>query len=244
MEKHCTVLWRSPDADPRDLSAWAGRALLPALAAGEQVRAATVHTESPDPAHAALRYGTGADGLLLAGLVSVWLDSYQDADALRPLLEAAPVAAQAGYLVCESVPTPYGDALTWAENRPSPGLSMVTLLDKPAGTEETEFYRYWHELHRLTTAECHPFASYVRNEVVRPLTDGAPRYRGVVTESCPDVQDFLDPHRFYVSGGAAGQLRTNRRRVADETAHFIDFATIQVAPMAEHIVRRLAPTSP
>jgi hypothetical protein len=244
VEKLCTAFWRAADADPQDLATWVRSELLPRLAGASDVRGATVHVESVDPTHAAFRHGTVGDGRLLTGLVSVWLDSYQDAPELSALLEQAPVALTASYLVCESVPQAYGDVMTWPEGEPSPGMSIVTLLDKPEGTDEKVFYHYWHELHRVTTAECHPFASYVRNEVARALTDGAPRWRGIVTESSPDVQDFLDPHRFYVSGGDRDQLKANQRRVVEETSVFIDFATIQVAPMTEIVVRRLAATSP
>lgn len=243
MEKICTALWRAGDTDPQELASWAQAELVPHLLSSTEVRAATVHVESADPAHDAFRHGTVANGRLLAGLVSVWLDSYQDSPELAALLERAP-ATTASYLVCESVPQAYGEVMTWPEGESSPGMSIVTMLDKPAGTDEKVFYSYWHELHRVTTAECHPFASYVRNEVARPLTDGAPRYRGIVTESSPDVQDFLDPHRFYVSGGDRDQLKANQRRVVEETSVFIDFATIQVAPMVETVVRRLTPTSP
>ena len=244
MEKLCTALWRDADADPQDLVAWSTGTLLPQLRSDGRVRAATIHVENADATYAAFRHGTGPEGRLLAGLVSVWLDSYQDAPELDALLEQAPAAQVASYLVCESVPQAYGDAMTWPEGEPSPGLSIVTVLDKPEGVDEKVFYHYWHELHRVTTAECHPFASYVRNEVARPLTDGAPRYRGIVTEASPDVQDFLDPHRFYVSGGDRDQLKANQRRVVEETSHFIDFATISVAPMTETVVRRLSATSP
>lgn len=244
MEKLCTALWRAADAGPQELAAWVQRELLPHLRESGEVRAASVHVENADPTLAAFRHGAGTEGRLLVGLVSVWLDSYQDAPLLSALLDEAPVAQAASYLVCESVPQAYGATMTWEEGTPSPGLSIVTLLDKPADVDEKVFYHYWHELHRVTTAECHPFASYVRNEVARPLTDGAPRYRGIVTEASPDVQDFLDPHRFYVSGGDKDQLRANQRRVVEETSHFIDFSTIQVAPMIETVVRRLSPTSP
>lgn len=244
MEKVCTALWRPADGDPSEVGTWASDVLVPHLQGAPEVRGATVHVESPDLAHAAFRHGGGPDGTLLAAMVSVWLDSYQDAPELAALLAAAPAQRTASYLVCESVPTAYGDVMTWAEGEPSPGLSIVTMLDKPEDADEDVFYRYWHELHRITTAECHPFASYVRNEVARPLTKDAPRYRGIVTEASPDVQDFLDPHRFYVSGGDKVQLRANQRRVVEETSQFIDFTTIQVAPMTERVVRRLAPTSP
>lgn len=244
MEKLCTALWRAADADPAKLGEWSRDELVPQLRGQAQLRGATVHVESADPVHAALRHGAGQQGRLLTGLVSVWLDSYQDGPELAAALARAPVAQSASYLVCESVPQAYGEAMTWPEGEASPGLSIVTLLDKPAGADEAVFYRYWHELHRVTTAECHPFASYVRNEVARAVTAGAPAYRGIVTEASPDVQDFLDPHRFYVSGGDREQLRANQRRVVEETSHFIDFSTIQVAPMTETVVRRLAATSP
>jgi hypothetical protein len=208
--------------------------LLARLSSADAVRAATVHVEVRE--HAGLRHGAGADGALLTAVASIWVDSYQD----LPALPGEPMA----WLVTESVPQPYGDAFTWPLATRSPGLTLVTFLDKPAQAAESDFYRDWHELHRATTAECHPFTSYVRNEVVRPLTPGAPRWRGIVTESAPEVQDFLDPDRFYVSGGDPERLRANQRRVFGEVVRFIDMDTLQVAPMAEYVVRRLAPTSP
>jgi hypothetical protein len=76
------------------------------------------------------------------------------------------------------------------------------------------------------------------------LGPGAPPARGIVTESALEVADFVDQHRFYVSGGDPDRLRANQRRVFSEVSTFIDMSTIQVAPMAEYVVRRLAPTSP
>lgn len=228
MEKVCVGWWREADAAPID-----AQKLLAAIDV-PVVRAATVHVEEAE--HSALRYGAGADGRLLTALASLWVDSYHD---LPPLPDA-----DAAWLVSESVPQSYGDAFTWSEGTRSPGLSLVTLLDKPAGLDEPTFYHYWHELHRLTTAECHPFSSYVRNEVVRPLTAGGPAIRGVVAESVLDVDDILDPHRFYISGGDREQLRINQKRVFAEVSTFINMDTIQVAPMAEYVVRRVTATSP
>lgn len=243
VEKVCTALWRDADSSPTASSTWVQEQLLPHLREADGVRGATVHVESTDEATHAFRVGSGQDGRLLTALVSVWLDTYHASEQLQSLAEAAPAAQTASYLVCESVPTAYGEVMTWAEGEPSPGLSIVTLLDKPEGTDEKTFFHYWHDLHRLTTAECHPFASYVRNEVARPLTDGAPRFRGIVTEASPDVQDFLDPYRFYVADDKS-TLKANIQRVNEETSVFIDYTTIQVTPMVEHVVRRLAPTSP
>lgn len=227
MEKVCLAWWR----DAADETSSLLEDLLPVLTTSQVVRGATLHVEAFE--HSRLRYG-GADRLFTA-LASVWVDSYQD----MPQLPGDPQA----WLVCESVPQPYG-SLTWPLGTRSSGLSLVTLLDKPAAVSEPEFYRCWHDLHRMTTAECHPFTSYVRNEVARPLTDGARTVRGIVTESAPDVEDFLDPHRFYRSGGDADQLRVNQKRVFGEVAQFIDLDTIEVAPMAEYVVRPLARTSP
>lgn len=232
MEKVCVPLWRAPDGP-----AATADALLPVVLAAPGLRGATVHVEASG--HESLRHGSRER--LLTGLLSLWVDSYQDLDL--DALQADPPAGHA-YLVTESVPQPYGDAFTWSEGERSPGLSMVTLLDKPAAASEADFYRAWHGLHRLTTAECHPFTSYVRNEVVRPLTDGAPTYRGIVTEAAPEVEDFTDPHRFYVSGGDSDRLRANQKRVVEEIVQFIDLESMQVAPMAEYVVRRLSGTSP
>ena len=231
MEKVCVAWWRAAGDEPLSYD------VVTALACSPAVRAATVHLEAPE--HEQLRHGAAADGMLLSGLASLWLDSYQD---LPTFLPAGTVAHS--WLVCESVPTPYGNAMGWREGDRSPGLSLVTLLDKPAGLDEAEFYRCWHVLHRATTAECHPFTSYVRNEVVRPLTEGAPAYRGIVTESAPQVADFSDPDRFYVSGGDPERLRANQQRVVGEIVQFIDLHSMQVAPMAEYVVRRLSGTSP
>lgn len=232
MEKVCVAWWRSVDESPP--------AVGPLLTAVSEppVRAATLHLESSE--HAGLRYGAGTDGLLLTGLASIWVDSYQDVDVQQLL---ALTGVWHAWLVSESVPKPYGEAFSWPEGERSPGLSLVTLLDKPGPLSESEFYRYWHELHRATTAQCHPFASYVRNEVVRALSHGAPPARGIVTESAASAEDFLDPHRFYRSGDNE-QLRTNQRRVFGEVSQFIDMDTIQVVPMSEYVVRRLASTSP
>ena len=232
MEKVCIPLWRAPADAPATADA-----LLPLVSSSSGLRGATVHVEAPE--HDALRHGSGER--LLTGLLSLWVDSYQDLDLTA--LRADPPAGDA-YVVSESVPQPYGEAFTWSEGERSPGLSMVTLLDKPAAASEADFYRAWHGLHRLTTAECHPFTSYVRNEIVRSLSEGAPAYRGIVTESAPDVQDFVDPPRFYVSGGDPERLRANQKRVVEEIVQFIDLATMQVAPMHEYVVRRLSPKSP
>ena len=112
--------------------------VLPILSSAPQIRAATLHVESVE--HSALRYGAGTDGGLLAALASVWLDSYQDLTDLFP----DPTA----WLVCESVPQAYGSAFGWPEGARSPGLTLVTLLDKPAHMDEADFYHRWHELHR------------------------------------------------------------------------------------------------
>jgi hypothetical protein len=142
--------------------------------------------------------------------------SYHDAAELQALVEAGPAAQAATYLVCESIPQAYGEVMTWQEGEQSPGLSIVTMLDKPEGTDEKVFFHYWHELHRITTAQCHPFASYVRNEVARALTDGAPRYPrdrdGVLSRRAglPRSAPVLRVRRG--QGAAARERQAGRRR--------------------------------
>jgi len=173
----------------------------------------------------------------LCGAVSVWLATYQDRDSIDDVMRSGPAHAWHAWLVTESVPLGYGDNRTWPLGTRSPGLSQLTLFDKHPSISEDRFYHLWHDVHRRTTAEVHPLWCYVRNEIVRPLTAGAPSARGIVYQSVADPQDMLEPARMFRSGGDEARLQANAQRVVDETKAFIDYETMQTVHMHEYLVR-------
>jgi hypothetical protein len=173
--------------------------------------------------------------------VAVWVATYQDRSVVEDLLASAPAARSEGWLVSESLPQ--GDPPVPTPGERSPGLTTVTLLDKRPGLDEAEFYRLWHEVHRLTTAEVHPFTLYARNEVVRALTPGARPLRGIVYESTATVEDTLDPQRFFGSHGDDEAFKANLQRVLSETTAFIDYDSMETVPMHDVVVRLLPHTA-
>jgi hypothetical protein len=234
MEKLCYALWRSPDQELEPLDHWLTGEVAGALRDGTEVLGARVLVEAAEGAP--MRVGSGPGGALLCGLLSLWVDTYQDRGPVEEVLVGGDLAAWHGWLVSESLPQ--GPATDPApEGRRAPGLTTTTLLDKRPGLDEAEFYRLWHEVHRITTAEIHPFTLYARNEVVRAMTPGAPPLRGIVYETTATVEDTLDPHRFFGSHGDDAALKANLQRVMSETTAFIDYDTIQTVPMHDLLVR-------
>jgi hypothetical protein len=236
MEKLSYALWRGPD-DPlapveRALLDDVGPKLVDAGAHGVRVLI-------EEPKGSILRVGAQAEtGNLLCAAVSIWLDSLDERGPLEALLrDGTPAAEVHGWLVTESVPKAYGDARTWPDGERSPGLSMTTVFDKKPGLSDDDFYRIWHGEHTPLTFDIHPFWLYVRNAVVRPVTPNAPVIRCFVYEATPTVDDMLDFHRLFGSGGDNDKLRENITRVNNHMATFAETAGLQTTPMAEYILK-------
>ena len=55
----------------------------------------------------------------------------------------------AGYLVTESMYRDYGDnehapARNWPDGQRSPGITTLTVFDKPVGVDDEAFYGHWY----------------------------------------------------------------------------------------------------
>jgi hypothetical protein len=232
MEKVVWLVWRSADADPDALGPW----LLGAL--GDVVdRTHGVRLTVEDPAGAWMRRGALADGSLLAASVSVWLTSIDDREPVAAALAGAPATAVHAYLVAESVPLDYGERRTWPDGERSPGQSITTVFDQRHDIDDERFYGLWHGEHTPLSFEIHPFWSYIRNTVLRPLTPGAPPLRAIVYESVPEADDMFDLHRFFTTGGDKQVLGEQIARVDAHVASFADVDTLQTTPAREWILK-------
>ncbi|MCE2390982.1 MAG: EthD domain-containing protein [Proteobacteria bacterium] len=164
----------------------------------------------------------------LSALVSVWVDSL---DARGPLESELSARAPrlAGYLVTESMPREYRER-GWPADAPSPGLALVTALNKRAGLSDEEFYTGWHGGHTPLSLRLHPLTRYVRNAVARALTPDAPDFGGIVWESVATYEDADDPLRFY--GSEEGQRETE-----SDLRSWASFSSMLTTQMHEYLLK-------
>jgi hypothetical protein len=236
VEKLVYGLWRRPDQDLDPLRAGLLERVAPALL---ELGVPGLRICVEEPAGKAYRVGANPDGSVLAASVSLWIDSYDNRAPHEAAL--ADVDATAfGWIVAESEARSYGEHRTWPDGERSPGLSITTFFDKKDGIDDDAFYRIWHGEHTPLSFEIHPFWLYVRNQVLRPITPGAPSVRGIVYEAVPTDEQMLDFNQFFGCPGEPDRLMAQITRVDDHMDTFGNRATLQCVPMREWIFRTVS----
>lgn len=227
MEKLVYVLWpREGDAEP-DLLARLRDDVAPRLAA-LGVGRLTLHGVDEEARSVAAARLTRLDPPP-AGMVSFWLDAVDERGPCETLLAGAS-ARLAGYQVAESVPLAGPDAATPGER--TPGIVMVALLSRPARLGRGEWLRIWQEDHRQVALETQCTHLYVRNAVVRALTEDAPAWEGIVEEGFPTAA-VTDPARWYRAEGDPAILRANLGRMVESCKRFLDLDRVESHPWSE-----------
>ena len=91
---------------------------------------------------------------------------------------------------------------------------------------------HWYTVHRKVAVETQTLVSYVRNEVVRPLTSGAAEYDAIVEEGFP-IEGLDD---WFVMRGATNEEedRANAARMFKSVRTFIQLDSVDSHPMSEH----------
>jgi hypothetical protein len=169
----------------------------------------------------------------VVGFVTLWTQqSYGDQvrEALARLeKECDDVAA---YLVTESVPLPPPKTLSGER---TPGLANVALLRRPDDLDETTWRRRWHIDHTPVAIETQSTFGYTQNQVVRPLTEGAPTIAAIVEELFP-IEAISDLHAFF---GAADDddLRDRMERMVASTAAFGANRDVDTVPTSRYVFR-------
>jgi hypothetical protein len=241
VEKLIYLLWG--DAEPAEGDARRDRLLHETapwlLDAG--ARALTINVHDSDAAEAPSPSPTPAGEQPFVVQLSVWVDAY---DRRRAAIEGAIAELGdrfAGYLVTESLyddygTTPHAGPRDWPDGGRSPGVLTVALIHRPAGLGYGEWIRRWHGIQSPVSAELQPRTRYVRNEVVRAVTEGAPEVHGIVEEGWPSAAHVKDPMLFF-NATTADELQANVDRMLESVNGCLDLTRLRSVTMSEHLVR-------
>lgn len=164
----------------------------------------------------------------IRAMVSFWLEDAGDRGPSEAALEQHSKGL-AGYLVVESRPMvhdmPVGER--------TPGMKQISCVTKRADISQEEYIRIWHGDHREVAIETQSTFGYVRNEIFRPLTEGAPdQWDAFVEESFP-MEALTDPHVFYDATDQAGYEK-NLEIMMASCARFLDHGPIEVTFVSEY----------
>ncbi|HLN16578.1 MAG TPA: hypothetical protein VK277_07515 [Acidimicrobiales bacterium] len=176
----------------------------------------------------------------LVAEISVWLDCYDH----RAPVEAALAELDersAGYLVVESLyedygTTPHAGRRDWPDGARSPGVLTVSLIHRPQGLDYATWIERWHGTQSPLSGELQPRCRYVRNEVVRSLTDGAPEVHGIVEEAWPSARHVADPMLFFSAGEDPAVLDDHVRRMLESVERCLDLSRLRNVTMSEYLV--------
>ena len=172
--------------------------------------------------------------------VSVWLDCYERRAGIDGAIGALGLRS-AAYLVVESLyedygTTPHAPPRSWPDGDRSPGVLTVALIHRPEGLDYRQWISRWHGTQSPVSAQLQPRTRYVRNEVVRPLTDGAPDIDGIVEEAWPSTGHVADPMLFF-NATTPAELDANLSRMIASVDACLDLARLRSSTMSEYLIR-------
>ncbi|TFH23928.1 MAG: hypothetical protein E4H03_04945 [Myxococcales bacterium] len=233
MEKLAYIVWKPADASAEEF----GRVMRTEvtarlLEAGARRLSVNVADEHVTQAQAARI--TKFDPPI-AGLVTFWLDVSTDRDAHERSLDDA-TERLAGYLVLGAEPI-VNRTHTADLGERTPGINMVACIERPEHMTHDAWIHHWFGHHRKVACETQCSYAYVRNEVVRPLTDDAPPWAGIVEEGFP-AEAVTDPMLWYKAGGSQEKLEENMGRMIESVTAFLDISRVESNPMSEYHISR------
>lgn len=164
-------------------------------------------------------------------LLSFWLECIQDRGPAETLV-AASVGRHAGYLVVESQAL---RLVTDPRKRGTrtPGFSLVGCIEPRRGVSHAEFIERWETVHRDVAITTQSTFSYIRNEVVRPVTKDAPPWTGIIEEGFP-VEALTQPQAFYDAVGDERKFKVNLKAMMDSCNAFLSLEDVDSHPMSEY----------
>ncbi len=193
-----------------------------------------IHDEHADP----VRSPNPINRRRSAGLVSLWVAD-DTVDEVIALHRAHGFVVE-GYRVAESVYTDYGgnrhsSPRDWPDGQRSPGITAVTLLTRPPRLSRAEWIRRWRGRMSPVSERIQPRTRYVRNLVLARVTDGAPRFEGIVEEVWPSPKHVRDPFLFYGAKNVI-ELARNMATILRTVTSFLRMRDIETSMMSEYLM--------
>ena len=243
MEKVIALVWGPGDGPSGDvLRHQLVEDTLPRVLRGG-ARAATfnVHDSAADAAPSPAPAPAGE--LPHVAEVSIWLDCYERTTEINAALAALGLPT-ASYLVVESLYDDYGTTRharprDWPDGERSPGVLTVAVIHRPEDLGYREWIARWHGTQSPVSGELQPRTRYVRNEVVRSLTEGAPEVGGIVEEGWPSAGHVADPKLFF-NATTDEELGANVGRMIESVTACLDLDRLRSSTMSEYLVAPLA----
>jgi hypothetical protein len=172
--------------------------------------------------------------------VSVWVDSYDRRSGVDEAVAAVGLRS-AGYLVTESLYDDYGTTgyagpRDWADGERSPGVLTVALIHRPPGLDYREWITRWHGTQSPLSGALQPRTRYVRNEVVRAVTESAPEVHGIVEEGWPSAAHVADPMLFF-NASTPEELTANVASMVASVEACLDLSRLRSTTMSEYLLR-------
>jgi EthD domain len=229
MEKIGSVLWK-PEGVSDDAFRDALLAEAPALARAGARRLRFSVVDGHVAAGAKVRVGRMDPPK--AAFVGYWVDEADARGEIEARL-ARRAAKLQSFLVVESEPIPNTKHVAALGER-TPGFNLVTCIEPKDGLSYDEFIERWHKEHRVVALETQSTFGYVRNEIVRALTPGAPRWDAIVEENFP-IGALNDPAVFYDATGDPAKLRANQERMFRAVQGFLALDRVESHPMSEYV---------
>lgn len=229
MQKLVYLVWKPESISSEAWSRHLCGDVAPALAAsGAQDVALNLVDDAVEAEQA---HRIGVEDPPLGGMISFWLPSADERAPAEAHLKGASAALH-GYAVLETVPLPNTTHLA-APGERTPGVNMVTCIERPARLTPEAWIAHWHGHHERVALETQCTYAYVRNTVERAVTKDAPAWGGIVEEGFPR-EAVGNPMVWYDTGGDPEVLKRNLDRMMESVRAFLDLERVHSYPMSEY----------
>ncbi|HEY3445942.1 MAG TPA: hypothetical protein VGK67_06225 [Myxococcales bacterium] len=177
----------------------------------------------------------------ISGSVDLWVDAVDQRGPFEKVLTEAGFKI-CGYQVEESIYRDYGGnphsgPRTWADGERSPGVTVITLLERPKRLDYDEWIKRWHGVMSPVSEAIQPRTRYVRNRILRPVTEGALAIDGIVAEMWPSTRHCENPFLFFGAGLNPVKLAVNMAKILGAVTNFHDLMRVRTAPVSEYFLK-------